>query len=372
MTSPVLSLPAAPASAVAVFGDRLALAERYARLLAGAGVERGLLGPRETPRLWERHLWNCAGLTELLEPAEHVVDVGSGAGLPGLVLAIRRPDLQVELVEPLLRRATFLTEAVEELGLTNASVRRGRAEELAGRLTADVVTARAVVPLDRLVSWTMPLLRTGGRLLALKGATAEAELAAGRPGLRRAGADAAEVVEVGSDPDGAAGRGVVVGGRAGGGRRARAGGSSPRRRTQGGAAMTELGWPEDRPEGGPDAPLGWPEQADADSALPPPVAGPSEPARAGEVETAKVALPTLPAVPSGPAVPDYRPIDLSTDPLPVVRLDEPIERIRAVLANDEAVPHTTVTGLDEDTPIGIAAAAAVRVLNPGGRDDFPK
>src|SRR3954452_13076806 len=106
MTSPVLSLPAAPASAVAVFGDRLPLAERYVALLAGAGVERGLLGPREAPRLWERHLLNCAGLSELVEDGSVVADLGSGAGLPGLVLAIQRPAVQVVLVEPLLRRAT--------------------------------------------------------------------------------------------------------------------------------------------------------------------------------------------------------------------------------------------------------------------------
>ena len=119
MTSPVLDLPAPPDAAAAVFGDRLDLAVRYAELLAGPGVERGLVGPRETPRLWERHLLNCAGLTELLAPEETVLDLGSGAGLPGIVLALRRPDVQVVLVEALLRRATFLTEAVE--GVTSES-----------------------------------------------------------------------------------------------------------------------------------------------------------------------------------------------------------------------------------------------------------
>src|SRR4051812_18270942 len=178
MTTPALALPDAPPAAAAVFGDRLPLAVRYAKLLAGAGVERGLLGPRETPRLWERHLLNCAGLTELIEPGQQVLDVGSGAGLPGIVLAIRRPDLQVVLVEPLLRRATFLTEAVEELGLANVSVRRARAEDLAGVISAPVVVARAVAPVDRLGAWTLPLLLPGGRLLALKGEAAEGELAA--------------------------------------------------------------------------------------------------------------------------------------------------------------------------------------------------
>jgi 16S rRNA (guanine527-N7)-methyltransferase len=210
MISPVLELPTAPPQAAAVFGDRLALVERYGALLAGAGVERGLVGPREAPRLWERHLLNCAGLTELLEPGDRVADVGSGAGLPGLVLALRRDDLEVVLVEPLLRRATFLTEVVEDLGLDHVSVRRGRAEELSGKLVVDAVTARAVAPLDRLLRWGLPLLRPGGRLLAMKGTNAEAELAAARPGLRAAGGERAELVTVGSPEQLTEGRVVVV------------------------------------------------------------------------------------------------------------------------------------------------------------------
>jgi 16S rRNA (guanine527-N7)-methyltransferase len=210
MSSPAIAAPDAPPAASAVFGDRLPLAVRYAELLAGPGVERGLLGPREAPRLWDRHLLNCAGLTELLEPGQEVLDAGSGAGLPGVVLAIRRTDLSVVLVEPLLRRATFLAEVVEELGLDNVSVRRARAEELAGKELVDVVTARAVAPLDRLAAWTLPLLRAGGRLLALKGDQADAELAAGRPSLRRAGAESAEVVTVGSAADLTQARVVVV------------------------------------------------------------------------------------------------------------------------------------------------------------------
>ena len=210
MTSPVLTLPAAPDQAAAVFGDRFALAGRYVELLAGPGVERGLIGPRESPRLWERHVLNCAGLAELLAPDETVLDLGSGAGLPGLVLAIRRPDLQVVLVEPLLRRATFLTEAVDVLGLGNVTVRRARGEELAGAVEVDVVTARAVAPLGRLAAWSLPLLRSGGRLLALKGEQAEAELAAARPGLKKAGAVAADVVEVGTAEQLTAARVVVV------------------------------------------------------------------------------------------------------------------------------------------------------------------
>src|SRR5690625_1728114 len=141
-----------PDGAADVFGAGLETARRYATLLAGPGVERGLLGPREVDRLWERHLLNCAVLAEVVESGERVVDIGSGAGLPGLALAIARPDLTVTLVEPLLRRSTFLGEAVAELGLPVAVV-RGRAEDavvLAEVGGADAVTSRAVAPLDRL------------------------------------------------------------------------------------------------------------------------------------------------------------------------------------------------------------------------------
>ena len=188
-----LLLGAAPPAAHTVFGDRLPVLEAYAGLLAGPGVERGLLGPREAPRLWERHLLNCAGLAELVEPDQVVLDLGSGAGLPGLVLAALRPDLTVVLVEPLLRRATFLQEAVAALELTHVVVRRARAEELAGSLLVDVVTARAVAPLDRLVGWGLPLLRPDGRLLALKGERADEELASCGPAITDAGGTAARV-----------------------------------------------------------------------------------------------------------------------------------------------------------------------------------
>ena len=154
-----------------VFGDRLELARRYADLLAGPGVERGLLGPREVERLWERHLLNSAAVAELIEPDAFVVDIGSGAGLPGIPVAIARPDLRVVLVEPMLRRTEFLNEAIAALGLP-VEVVRGRAEEAGVRAKlagADVVTSRAVAPLDKLARWSMPLLRIGGRMLALKG-----------------------------------------------------------------------------------------------------------------------------------------------------------------------------------------------------------
>jgi 16S rRNA (guanine527-N7)-methyltransferase len=204
VTAPALPVPAA------VFGTALPGVEAFAALLAGPAIERGLMGPREIPRLWERHLLNCAGLSELVEDGQVVLDLGSGAGLPGLVLALQRPDVQVVLVESLQRRATFLSEAVEHLGLRNTLVRRARAEELAGKLEVDVVTARAVAPLDRLAGWALPLLRPGGRLLALKGEQAATELAAAGPVLHRLGAVSSAVVEVGSEELGTHARLVVV------------------------------------------------------------------------------------------------------------------------------------------------------------------
>ena len=166
--------PAPPPEAERVFGDRLPLAVRYAELLATTGTSHGLIGPRETPRLWERHLVNCAVMHPLLGPASTVVDIGSGAGLPGLVLAVVRPDLEVHLVEPLLRRTTWLEAAVDELHLENVTVHRGRADEVS--LEVPAVTARAVASLDKLVAWSFPLLEPRGRLLALKGEGAAREL----------------------------------------------------------------------------------------------------------------------------------------------------------------------------------------------------
>ncbi|HEX8630468.1 MAG TPA: 16S rRNA (guanine(527)-N(7))-methyltransferase RsmG [Catenuloplanes sp.] len=182
------------AAAATVFGDRLPMAIRYAELLTSDGVERGLIGPREGPRLWERHLLNCAVIAELIPLGCSVVDVGSGAGLPGIVLAVARPDLTVVLVEPLARRIAFLAEVVTTLGLASTvTVVRGRAEDLVGNVAqalpipADVVTARAVAPLDRLAGWCLPLTAVGGRLLALKGATAADEVAEHRAEVARLG-----------------------------------------------------------------------------------------------------------------------------------------------------------------------------------------
>ena len=156
------------------------LAQRYAGWLAGPGVERGLLGPREAGRVWERHLLNCAVVGALLRPSERVIDVGSGAGLPGIPLALVRTDCTFVLLEPLARRVAFLDEVVADLGIADrVRVVRGRAEDHArAGVTYDVAIARAVAALDRLAAWCLPLLRPGGRLLALKGAQAEAEVAA--------------------------------------------------------------------------------------------------------------------------------------------------------------------------------------------------
>jgi 16S rRNA (guanine527-N7)-methyltransferase len=173
-----------------VFGARLPLAVAYAELLITDGVVRGLIGPREAPRVWERHLINCAVMSEIIPIGASVVDVGSGAGLPGIVLAVARPDLTITLVEPLARRTAFLSEAVTKLGLeASVTVVRGRAEDVAGGppVAADIVTARAVASLDRLAGWCLPLAAIGGRLLALKGSSAADEVAEHREAIARHG-----------------------------------------------------------------------------------------------------------------------------------------------------------------------------------------
>lgn len=194
------SLPPTPSAARRVFpSDRLPLLEAYGRMLATDGVVRGLIGPREVPRLWDRHLLNCAVLERTLSAHAAVCDIGSGAGLPGLVLALARPDLELTLVEPLLRRTTFLDEVVQALGLDRVRVHRGRADSLHGTETFDVVTSRAVAPLERLLDWSMPLVAPTGALVAMKGSSVHEEVAAAAAALARWGVAEPEVLALGGD-----------------------------------------------------------------------------------------------------------------------------------------------------------------------------
>ncbi|MCW2757245.1 MAG: rsmG [Nocardioidaceae bacterium] len=191
--------PPVPELARGVFRDRTELAVAYAGLLCTDGVERGLIGPREAPRIWERHLLNCAVVTDGIPVGSRVIDIGSGAGLPGLVLAIRRSDLAVTLAEPLLRRSTFLSEVVGTLGLSNVEVVRARAEDLHGGAAYDVVTSRAVAPLEKLLRWSMPLATSGGSVLAMKGSSVSDELAQARRVVHRLGGGSSVVETYGAD-----------------------------------------------------------------------------------------------------------------------------------------------------------------------------
>ena len=184
-----------------MFSRALPQAEAFADLLTQEATVRGLIGPREVPRLWERHLLNCAVVSDLMPEDSTVCDIGSGAGLPGIVLAIRRPDLSVTLLEPLLRRTTFLELAVSRMGLDNVTVHRGRAEEMhrdtewAGGF--DVVTSRAVAPMERLAGWSLPLVRSGGLFLAMKGSSAAEELESSAKAIKRLRGTDAHVETVG-------------------------------------------------------------------------------------------------------------------------------------------------------------------------------
>ena len=184
-------------AATAIFGDRLPLAQRYVEHLATTGIERGLIGPREVPRLWVRHVLNCAAVQEYIAEGASVADVGSGAGLPGLCLAIARPDLSITLIEPLERRVIWLHEVVEDLGLENVKILRSRAEQAIGQVDADVVTARAVSALVGLVDITLPILRGTGELLALKGRSAREEIKKAKKKLNRFGARETEILTAG-------------------------------------------------------------------------------------------------------------------------------------------------------------------------------
>jgi 16S rRNA (guanine527-N7)-methyltransferase len=225
----------APGRREEIFGSALGKMERFASLLASEGVARGVIGPREIDRLWSRHLINCAAVAPLLPKSGLVIDLGSGAGLPGLVCAALRPDIEVELVEPKERRVLWLMRAISALGVKNAVVTRARAEELADRRRAQAVVARAVAPLGRLTVWSAPLLGDGGRLLAMKGRRAEDEVAASQRELHQCHLDAVEVLELRPAPEieptfvvsatrRARGRGAVVSRETRGGSRVGGGG----------------------------------------------------------------------------------------------------------------------------------------------------
>jgi 16S rRNA (guanine527-N7)-methyltransferase len=196
-----VEVSAAPGAAEAIFGSRMDRAQRYAEILAGAGVERGLLGPREVDRLWDRHILNSVAIGELLDPEERIADIGSGAGLPGIPLALARPDLRLTLIEPLLRRSDFLLEVVDDLDL-EITIVRGRAEEQSVRQQAgemDTVVSRAVASLDKLTKWSLPLLRPDGRMVAIKGERAEDEIREHRRVMAALGAVFVKVVRCGAD-----------------------------------------------------------------------------------------------------------------------------------------------------------------------------
>jgi 16S rRNA (guanine527-N7)-methyltransferase len=166
------------------FGDRYDIVAQYAERLREEGEVRGLIGPREVVRLWERHLLNSAAVAPYLRGARSVADIGSGAGLPGIVLAIQRPDVEFHLIEPMERRTVWLQEIVETLGLGNVQVKRGRAEEYHDALEVDVVTSRAVAALGKLARMSLPLVRPGGAMVVLKGRNVEREIEPARKVLR--------------------------------------------------------------------------------------------------------------------------------------------------------------------------------------------
>lgn len=189
-----------PAIAGEIFGDKLDAAIEYHRLLATDGSIRGFMGPREIPKLWDRHILNCAVIGEAMDERATVVDIGSGAGLPGIPLALARPDLEITLVEPLLKRSVFLNEVVDALGLSNVTVIRGRAEEKEVREAVglvDFVTSRAVAPLGKLAGWSLPLAKKGGKMIAMKGSSIQEEIERDAKLIKKAGGGKAEVFEVG-------------------------------------------------------------------------------------------------------------------------------------------------------------------------------
>ncbi|MDM7884817.1 16S rRNA (guanine(527)-N(7))-methyltransferase RsmG [Curtobacterium citri] len=186
-----------PAAAVTLFGDRIELARSFTGELARRGEELGLIGPLELPRLWTRHILNSALLAPLLQANGRVADVGSGAGLPGLVLAIARPDVSFTLIEPMERRCDWLNAEADRLGLENVTVLRGRAEDVADSVVVDQVTARAVSALSKLIPLTVPLVRSGGQLILMKGARVDDEIEKARKVILRKRLADVEVLELG-------------------------------------------------------------------------------------------------------------------------------------------------------------------------------
>lgn len=186
----------APAAAAEIFGNRLPLAQAYHDSLATTAAERGFIGPKEVSRLWSRHVLNCAVIADAFDEGVSVADIGSGAGLPGIPLAIARPDLSITLIEPLLKRSTYLSEITEKLGLDNVTVVRGRAEEQK-KMLFDVTTSRAVAPLGKLAGWSLPLVRSGGSMTAMKGASVAEELERDAAMITKAGGTDAEILTVG-------------------------------------------------------------------------------------------------------------------------------------------------------------------------------
>lgn len=190
-------LEAEPSVAATLFGDRIEVARSFTNELARRGEELGLIGPLELPRLWTRHILNSALVAPLLEAGASVGDVGSGAGLPGLVLAIARPDVSMTLIEPMERRCEWLRNEADRLGLENVTVVRARAEDVADDLVLDQVTARAVSALSKLIPLTVPLVRSGGQLILMKGARVDDEVAAARKVILRKRLEDVEVLELG-------------------------------------------------------------------------------------------------------------------------------------------------------------------------------
>ncbi|WP_018298163.1 16S rRNA (guanine(527)-N(7))-methyltransferase RsmG [Corynebacterium lubricantis] len=185
-----------PAIAEKIFGDRLPIAQAYHDSLATTAAERGFIGPKEVSRLWSRHILNCAVISEAFDQDLSVADIGSGAGLPGVPLAIARPDLKITLIEPLLKRSNYLAEIKEELGLDNVTVIRGRAEDQS-KGAFDVVTSRAVAPLGKLAGWSLPLVKKGGAMVAMKGSSVSEELERDAEQITQAGGGAGEIFIVG-------------------------------------------------------------------------------------------------------------------------------------------------------------------------------